>query len=202
MHIKVRKLVRKYKAYINYIIQKPIFILRDVSMDATSEISRSAIVNYSRIGKYSYIGKYSIIESAAIGNYCSIGNHVQLGGYEHAYWYYSSSHHFEKKGLGGVVTTLGHDVWVGSGAFIKQGVNIGHGAVIAAGAVVIKDVPPFTIVGGIPAKVIKFRFNACDIETILKSNYWLFSKEKATKVLESLHSLKNEQSSMEVKSKL
>ncbi len=80
--------------------------------------------------------------------------------------------------------TLGHDVWIGARAIILSGVNIGTGAVVAAGAVVTKDVPPYAIVGGNPARVIKKRFSNVQIERLLQSKWWELSdeelKEKAT----------------------
>ena len=66
----------------------------------------------------------------------------------------------------------GNDVWIGSRATILGGVTIGHGAIIAAGAVVTKDVPPYAIVGGVPAKVIKYRFNEQQIEKLLSNPWW------------------------------
>lgn len=73
---------------------------------------------------------------------------------------------------------IGHDVWVGANVILLPGVTIGHGAVVAAGAVVSKDVPPYAIVGGIPAKVIKYRFEPSVIDGLLKSNWWDWSDAK------------------------
>lgn len=67
---------------------------------------------------------------------------------------------------------LGNDVWVGANALILGGVTVGHGAVIAAGAVVTKDVPDYSVVGGVPAKVIKYRFTAEEIALLLKLQWW------------------------------
>lgn len=67
---------------------------------------------------------------------------------------------------------IGNDVWIGYGAFIRRGVKIGDGAVIAANAVVTKDVPPYTIVGGVPAKALKKRFDDKTIETLLQLRWW------------------------------
>lgn len=72
-------------------------------------------------------------------------------------------------------TTIGNDVWIGSGVKIKTGLTIGDGAVIAAGSVVTKDVAPFSIVGGVPAKLIKMRFSPEIIERLQKLAWWQYN---------------------------
>lgn len=74
--------------------------------------------------------------------------------------------------LGDLGVRIGNDVWIGRGATIMAGVSIGHGAVIAAQAVVNKDVPPYAIVGGVPAKHIRYRFPETIIEKLLKLEWW------------------------------
>ena len=68
--------------------------------------------------------------------------------------------------------TIGNDVWIGQGCTIMSGVNIGTGAVIAAGSLVTKDVPEYAIVGGSPAKIIKYRFDGRTIDGLLNSKWW------------------------------
>lgn len=181
-----RLLLRNLRRYTIYYLKWPSRILRHVKLPLTSEIASNAIINDSIVGNYSYIGKWTLVENAQIGNYCSIGNHVQIGGYEHAYWFYSTSHHFKNRGIVGVKTSLDNDVWIGSGAFIKQGIRIGQGAVVAAGAAVVKDVPPYAIVAGVPAKIIKYRFSPEEIQDILKTQFWKYPKKKAIKILNEL----------------
>ena len=77
-------------------------------------------------------------------------------------------------------TIIGNDVWIGYGATIMPGVTVGHGAVIATKAVVTKDVPPYAIVGGNPAKVIKMRFGESEIERLLALAWWDWPIEKIT----------------------
>lgn len=69
---------------------------------------------------------------------------------------------------------IGSDVWIGEGVFIRRGVRIGHGAVIAARSVVTRDVPPYAIVGGVPAKTIRFRFDAEIVEALLRLEWWKY----------------------------
>jgi len=73
---------------------------------------------------------------------------------------------------------VGHDVWIGANAVILSGVNIGNGAVVAAGAVVNKDVPPYAVVGGVPAKLIKMRFEPEQIAALEKIQWWNWPLEK------------------------
>ena len=79
------------------------------------------------------------------------------------------------------------DVWIGYGATVMSGVHIGQGAIVAAGAVVTKDIPPYAIVGGVPAKVIKYRFNYEMVKELLKIDYEKLSKEKIKKHIDKLY---------------
>ena len=83
--------------------------------------------------------------------------------------------------------TVDNDVWIGYGATIMSGVHIGQGAIVAAGAVVTKDVPPYAIVGGVPAKVIKYRFEPELIKELLKIDYSKLTKEKVEKHIDDLY---------------
>ena len=140
------------------------------------------------IGKWAY-NVWAI--KAKIGSFCSIGDGAYIGGAEHPMDWVSTSPAFEnvknsfpKKRFADLEvplhkqTTIGNDVWIGHNAVIKQGVTIGDGAVIGSNAVVTKDVPPFAVVGGVPAKVIKFRFSEEQIRFLQKVEWWSFSDEQ------------------------
>ncbi len=73
---------------------------------------------------------------------------------------------------------MGNDVWVGSHVLMKGGITIGDGAVIAAGAVVVRDVPPYAIVGGVPAKIIKYRFSQDIIEKLMELKWWSLTDDE------------------------
>ncbi|HDB9767750.1 TPA: CatB-related O-acetyltransferase, partial [Escherichia coli] len=75
-------------------------------------------------------------------------------------------------------TIIGSDVWIGAQSIVKAGVNIGHGAIIAANSVVTKNIAPYSIVGGSPAKVIRMRFNAEQISKLLELRWWELSLEE------------------------
>lgn len=85
-------------------------------------------------------------------------------------------------------TTIGNDVWIGYGATIMPGVTIGDGAIVATKSVVTKDVPPYTIVGGNPAKVIRKRFDDQVIEKLLETAWWDWPIEKITEQVQNLTS--------------
>ena len=78
-------------------------------------------------------------------------------------------------------TRIGHDVWIGEGVFIKGGVTIGHGAVIGMGSVVTKDVPPYTIYAGNPARLVRKRFSDEVIDGLLKVEWWNFTDDELEK---------------------
>ena len=136
-----------------------------------------------------------------IGRYCSIANDVRtiIGTHPsknfvstHPCFYslycqggftYANEERFDeyKYAENKYNVVLGNDVWIGYGARIMAGVTIGDGSIIGAGAIVTKDVAPYTIVGGVPAKVIRKRFEDEDIEFLLKLKWWDWSVEKIKK---------------------
>ena len=129
-----------------------------------------------------------------IGNFCSIAPRVSFIVSADHYTNHISSFPFKVKVLGesyeGVSKgdiIVDDDVWIGYGATIMSGVHIGQGAVVAAGAVVTKDVPPYAIVGGVPAKVIKYRFEPEMIEELLKVDYSKLTKEDIEKHIDDLY---------------
>jgi len=137
------------------------------------------------IGDYSYCSPGTIVfNGTKIGKYCSIGYHVQIGCPEHPYDFFTTSPtlYRDDKIMRYISdwpsddflepVCIGNDVWIGSNAIILHGVHIGDGAVIAAGAVVTQNVESFSIVGGVPAKKLKKRFDRDIEKKIQESNWW------------------------------
>ena len=160
----------------------------------TSKIEPGSQFVNSKMGKYSFCGYDCDIYNCNIGSFCSIANNVIIGGAMHPMKWVSMSPVFyygrdsvkkkfsEFKRDPESLTTIGHDVWIGHGAHIRQGVSIGTGAVVGMGAVVTKDVPPYAIVGGNPARIIRMRFDDNTINKLIKSEWWLLPDESIQKL--------------------
>ena len=129
-----------------------------------------------------------------IGRFCSIAIDVTISLGNHrtdivstypfstlAPWWPEASGYPDRTTSGDVV--IGNDVWIGKGVFISSGVTVGDGAVLAAGSVVTRDVPPYAIVGGVPAKVIKYRFSPEVIASLLNIAWWDWSDEEVARHL-------------------
>ncbi|MHB2206740.1 CatB-related O-acetyltransferase [Methylobacterium sp. CM6257] len=157
------------------------------------------------IGAYSYgRPKVRFPESGrrlTIGRYCSIADKVEilLGG-DHRLDWVSTYPFAAMRGLfpearapedyhasrGDVV--IGHDVWLGSGCMILSGVTVGHGAVVAARAVVTRDVPAYAVVAGNPARVVRYRFDAATADALVDAAWWDLPHEAVMRLVPLLQS--------------
>ena len=125
------------------------------------------------IGKYSYVNPHSTLENCTVGNYCSISAGVNICPGEHDLYAISTHPLFARDEMPKrAPVVIGHDVLISLNAVILKGVHIGNGAVIGAGAVVTKDIEPYEIVGGVPAKHIGWRFDPETRERIEQSKWW------------------------------
>ena len=126
------------------------------------------------VGCYTSINNGTIIENGIIGKACSIGVDCIIGPGIHTMSYITTSAHlYKNRYLQPHLTTIvKNDVWIGSRSIIMQGVKIGNGAVIGAGAVVTKDVPPYAVVVGVPARIIKYRFDKEIIKKLEERMIW------------------------------
>ncbi len=179
--------------YLKYLIKrfltlfkKPQWMLYKNKVGKNVEICKGAYMTHSEIGHHSYIGMYSYINHVKTGSYCSISGYVTIGAMEHDYSDISTSTHLGSNGYDDRITYIGNDVWIGAQVVVRQGVRIGDGAVIGANSFVNKDVPPYAIIFGSPAKVYKYRFDEKKIKKIKDSKYWILPKEEAIKVIDQL----------------
>ena len=163
--------------------QQPILVLRKTKVSFTTTIGSHTTIANSLIGKYCYIGTGTIINQTITGNYCSIAPGVKIGGLEHSWWWCSTSLHLSDCCESNLKTLIEDDVWIGANAVIRKGVRICKGAVVASGAIVLRDVAPYTIVAGVPASPIKKRFQDDIILQVINTKYWQFPPKKAKKLL-------------------
>lgn len=176
---KKRKVIsRSHFISLKTIVGENTIIERDSEIDA-----------HCVIGAYGYIGKNCYLTKVSIGNYCSIANNVSIGQGEHDLNQISTSSLFYDdayKVLTKEDCVIGNDVWIGVDAVVFRGVRLGNGSVVGANSVVTKDVPPFAVVVGSPAKIIKYRFENKKIDKIEKSQWWNYDLVKAKQVIQKL----------------
>ena len=164
--------------------------IRNSTIHRTSKVeSGSSFIN-SEMGKHSFCGYDCDISNATIGSFCSIANGVVIGGGMHPInWVGTSPVFYEGKDSVKAKfskhkrekiknTTIGHDVWIGQNVIIKQGIKIGTGSIIGMGSIVTKDIPPYSIYAGNPAKLIRERFDKETIDKLLKIEWWKFEDKK------------------------
>lgn len=161
--------------------------IESVAFGAYVEIGRGSRVTFCDIGDYSYCDRSCDLTNATIGKFANIASYVRIGATDHplttaslhhflyrsvSYWDDATDHDdwFEKRRARR--TTIGHDTWLGHNAQIKPEVTVGHGAVVASGAVVTKDVAPYTIVAGMPAKPIRPRFSTQIADRMMALAWW------------------------------
>lgn len=175
----------------NIIIDYGVEFNRNTKFFKLIKINRKSLINGASIDSYSYIGQKCVLNNCKIGKFCSIGSDVHIVASQHpTTGYISSSPIFysdkkqcgitfseekkykEHKTIDGYSAIIENDVWIGEHVYIMGGVTIGNGAVVALGSIVTKDVPPYAVVAGVPARVIRYRFDNETIEQLLKDEWW------------------------------
>ena len=164
-------------------------------MGIFSRIKSLSHLRGSKLGDYSIVSNATYINDTDIGKFNSIGYGNYIGLWEHNLVVTTHSFYLYE-GSGGFVdgyqsyekdkirTIIGNDVWTGANAVIVKGVKIGDGAIVGAGSVVTKDVPPYTVVIGNPARILRNRFNKEDISFLLKIKWWDFERELIQKMVD------------------
>lgn len=170
----------------NAIIDKGCSFNKKTIIHPHVHILENCIINDSEVHSYSYLGKNCLIQNATIGKFCSIANDVSIGLGNHPLDYFSTSPLLYRKQNTFNINlveydlqfeeylpvSIGNDVWIGSRSIILGGISIGNGSVIAANSVVTKDVAPYAVIGGVPAKLIKYRFSEKKIDDLNNGKWW------------------------------
>lgn len=161
--------------------------LKEVTFGAYNEIGVWNFIEYTDFGDYAYTGQFCFVQNARIGKFSNIAANVRIGATAHPYERASLHHFTYRPTMYGFAETddsaffekrhsqqisIGHDTWIGHGAMIMPNVTVGNGAIVAAGAIVTKDVPPYAVVMGVPAKVVKYRFDDEVITGLEKMAWW------------------------------
>lgn len=161
--------------------------LSETDLGRWTEIGTGTRISHSTMGDYSYCDRFCDIANARIGKFSNIASYVRIGATDHPLDR-ASLHHFMYRSADywddvdhdadwfahrhGRIATIGHDTWIGHNAQIKPDVTIGHGAVIASGAIVTKDVAPYTIVTGVPARPQRDRLPRDLAERVVALAWW------------------------------
>lgn len=202
-----RRLYLKKKKAITY--KKNAFIGFSVICDGRNGFGKNSAIFSSKIGFGSYIAEGTRISKTSIGKYCSIGPNVNCIFGKHPADTFVSTHpaffaintpigysyareqcfqEFASPHENGYSISIGNDVWIGANVSLMDGVKIGDGAIVAANALVVKDVEPYTIVGGVPAKIIKKRFSHEEVAFLMEFKWWDKPEEW---IMENVHLFKN-----------
>lgn len=164
--------------------------MRNCSLEKHTRVGSESNCIGMKLGRFSCMGKACFIHNATIGRFCSIGHYCTIGGGKHEMTYVTTSSVFCRGGnnslkkLGNLPQTeqpdtkIGNDVWIGEKCYIKAGVEIGDGAVIGAHSVVTRNVEPYSIVAGAPARELRKRFSEEVIEKLLALKWWDWDDEK------------------------
>ena len=175
---------------------------KNTSFTKKSFISNGARLCNVSLGKYSRVGSGCLVTNCEMGNFSVFANDCVAGLGQHPLDTLTYHSIFYRRGHWGwhddwieypvgfeesKRIKVGNDVWIGRHCIIMDGVTIGDGAIVATGAVVTKDVPPYAVVGGVPAKIIKYKFPQEMIDRLLEIKWWYLPDEEISKVIDLFH---------------
>ncbi len=181
--------------------------ITECSFGAFVEIGRGSRVAHSTLGDYSYCDRFADIANAQVGKFANIAAFSRIGATDHPL-HTASCHHFLYRSddywddverdadffahRRSRIAHIGHDTWIGAGAMVKPEVTLGDGAVVAAGAVVTRDVAPYTIVAGTPARVLRLRQPPQIAERLSALAWWDWPHDALRRALEDFRILEAE----------
>lgn len=178
--------------------------IHESELGAWTDIGPHNTISESTIGDYTYFAGDASVIYATIGRYCSIASHVRINPGNHPMHRVTQHHMTYRRQMFGFAdtddteffqwrrdhhVTIGNDVWIGHAAIIMPGVTIGDGAIVGSAAVVTKHVPPYTIVGGVPAKPIRERFSRDVAARLQAIAWWDWSREVLAERFDDLNDL-------------
>jgi len=168
------------------------------------EIGRGSRLSHAEIGDYSYCDRYADIANTTVGKFANIASFTRIGPSDHPMGN-ASLHHFLYRSAdywddadhdaaffarrGARRCVIGHDSWIGHGAIVRPEVTVGIGAVVAAGAVVTRDVAPYTIVAGVPAAPLRDRLPKAVAERLVALGWWDWDHARLRAALEDFRAL-------------
>ncbi|MBZ8119905.1 chloramphenicol acetyltransferase [Roseovarius sp. LXJ103] len=178
--------------------------ITDATFGKYVEIGRGSRLAHSNMDDYSYCDRFADIANTCVGKFSNIAAFVRIGATDHPmeraslhHFQYRSADYFEDTEHDDAWfahrrsrrTVIGHDTWLGHGAQVRPEVTIGHGAVIAGGAIVTKDVPPYMIVAGIPATPLRFRFEPKIADRLMALAWWDWPHDRLRGALDDFRNL-------------
>lgn len=181
--------------------------LNDARFGKYVEIGRGSRIAHSYFDDYAYCDRYADIANATVGKFANIAAFVRIGATDHP-MDKASLHHFHYRAADyfddadddadwfahrqSRRAVIGHDTWLGHGAQVRPEVTIGHGAVVAGGAIVTRDVAPYMIVAGIPAVPLRARFDARTADRLMALAWWDWPHDRLRAALEDFRKLSAE----------
>lgn len=181
--------------------------ITDSVFGAYVEIGRGSRVAHSEIGDYSYCDRYADIANATVGKFANIAAFARIGATDHPmdkaslhHFHYRSNDYWDDAAPDDAWfahrrsrrAVIGHDTWIGNGAMVMPEVTLGHGAVVAAGAVVTRDVDPYTVVAGIPARPVRARHAPGVAERMMDLAWWDWDHDRLRAALDDFRALSAE----------
>ncbi len=162
--------------------------------EGCNKVEKFTILNHVIFGFGSYISESSTLVNTAVGRYCAIGPNVHIVNGRHPAKIFVSIHpafystakqagitYVQKNKFSeftyvdsekGMFVDIGNDVWIGDGASIMEGVKVADGTIVGANALIVKDTEPYGVYGGVPARLIRYRFDEEDVSFLLKLKWW------------------------------